>query len=80
MSVLHGMDWSVVLFWAWAVGVMLLASFAVIRMHLAVNDVKKPASPAPEPPALCKRAKVLWVDGQPTMSYSIMRRPGHWLN
>jgi len=34
----------------------------------------------PAPPAQCRRAKVLWVDGQPTMSYSIMRRPGHWLN
>ena len=66
-----------VLFWV-GVGLGMLSVVVVTAASMLSSLISR--EEAKEPPAQCKRAKVLWVDGQPTMSYSIMRRPGHWLN
>lgn len=73
---------SIVGFW---LAIWMVVSVAMVgvnrwlgRKAQAAHPVPYP--PAPEMPARYRRRKILWVDGQPTMSYSIVRLPKHWAN
>ncbi|HRJ40433.1 MAG TPA: hypothetical protein PL105_01065 [Caldilineaceae bacterium] len=64
-------------------GVVLVTAVVVVASMLSsqISRGEEGQPPAtPEPPAQGRRVKVLWVDGQPTLSYSIVRLPRHWLN
>lgn len=75
MSVLYGLGLGALL----AGLVVVMASMLSSQISQEEEERRSQADAEP-PPAQCRRAKVLWVDGQPTMSYSIVRLPRYFLN
>lgn len=81
MSVLYGLGLGALL----AGLVVVMASMLSSQISQEEEERRSQAeqrsqAEAEPPPAQCRRAKVLWVDGQPTMSYSIVRLPRYFLN